>query len=141
MYGSLDSIAEASASTVSSIILFNFLIYLQITLAFSYIGTYEAIYKLPLRYEGDNLKPTNGIDSGPPHIILKYFPNISKEVTDDGWTRFYAEWEDLCIEMDKVTQNSPLPEDYDGWDGCNKILLSQRFYSLYQVLSGIKDKR
>lgn len=71
----------------------------------------------------------NGWYSG--HLLDKYFLGPTKEVSDEDWHRFYSEWEDLCIKLDKEAETSPLPETYDGAGECNELLLQLRLYNLY----------
>lgn len=59
-------------------------------------------------------------------LLQRYFPNPKQEVTDEGWHQFYSEWEDLCQVLDYETDHSELPDDYDGYDICNSLLLELR---------------
>lgn len=64
-------------------------------------------------------------------LLSKYFPNPSQEVTDEGWHRFYSEWDKLCVKLDEEADKSPLPEDFDGREACSEILQSARLLNLF----------
>lgn len=63
-------------------------------------------------------------------LLNKYFPNYKQEVTDEGWHRFYSEWEELCDVLDEEADKSPLPAGFDGTQLCTKILLQLRLDNL-----------
>ncbi len=64
-------------------------------------------------------------------LLGKYFPDPKQEVTDEGWRKFYSEWEDLCRVLDIEADKSPLPETYDGIKDCSELLISLRLTNLY----------
>jgi hypothetical protein len=68
-------------------------------------------------------------------LLSKYLANPSMEITDEGWKQFYAEWDGLCIELDKEASLSSLPETFDGYEACNKNLLELRLDDLKEVIS------
>ncbi len=72
-------------------------------------------------------------------LLYKYYPlcrnsQEPQSVTPQEWEQFYSEWAELVEKMDLVSQSSPLPEDYDGYDLCNKILQEERIKSLKRSL-------
>lgn len=69
-------------------------------------------------------------------LLGKYFPDPKQEVTDEGWHRFYGEWEQLCVKLDEVALESPLPDGFDGAKECSDILLSNRVYNLFDSIAG-----
>jgi len=66
-------------------------------------------------------------------LLDKYFPNPTQKVTDEGWHRFYEEWDELCKVLDAEADKSPLPESFDGRDECNRILLQMRVMNLWKI--------
>ena len=46
-------------------------------------------------------------------LLDLYYKNYAREVTDEGWHQFYAEWEELCKVLDRVKEESTLPEAPD----------------------------
>lgn len=69
-------------------------------------------------------------------LLDKYFPDPCQEITDEGWHKFYSEWEELCIELDKVADMSPLPDTFNGHKDCSAILLSLRLGNYIDTLYG-----
>ena len=63
-------------------------------------------------------------------LLSKYFQNPTLEITDEGWTKFYSEWDDLCAVLDKEADNSPLPETFDGVQMCSELLVKLRLTNL-----------
>jgi len=61
-------------------------------------------------------------------LLVDYWMNRhrQKEITVEGWHRFYSEWEQLCDVLDRLADESYLPESYDGYELCNKLLLKLR---------------
>ena len=64
-------------------------------------------------------------------LLGQYFPDPSQEVTDEGWHKFYSEWDKLCIVLDEEVEKSSLPLTYDGVKDCTDILVSQRLLNLF----------
>lgn len=52
--------------------------------------------------------------------------HLKVEITDEGWHKFYSEWEQLCDVLDRLADESHLPESYDGYELCNELLLKLR---------------
>jgi len=67
-------------------------------------------------------------------LLDKYFPDSTQEVTDEGWHRFYSEWDALCVVLDSVVESSPLPIIYDGVKNCTDILLNARMLNLFSAV-------
>ena len=65
-----------------------------------------------------------------------YFPavvlGVKKEVTDEGWRQFYAEWEVLCNKLDEVAEGSLLPEsiDHSSREELDNLLIHWRYQGL-----------
>jgi predicted nucleotidyltransferase len=64
-------------------------------------------------------------------LLGKYFPNPAKEVSDEGWRKFYAEWEELCLVLDAEADKSLLSDSYDGINECSELLQTLRLFDLY----------
>jgi len=65
-------------------------------------------------------------------LLDKYFPCPTANVSDEGWRKFYSEWEDLCEWLDTVADESYLPHDYDGFEEMNKILYDWRIANIFE---------
>jgi len=65
-------------------------------------------------------------------LLARCFPDPTQEVTDEGWHRFYSEWEELCVALDKEAEDSKLPETFDGVGICTEILQKARLFDLLQ---------
>jgi len=59
-------------------------------------------------------------------LLVDYWMNRQKEITDEGWHKFYSEWEQLCDVLNRLADESHLPESYDGYEHCNELLLKLR---------------
>ncbi len=64
-------------------------------------------------------------------LLSKNFPDPQPRITDEGWHRFYSEWELLCGKLDIEAENSPLPESFDGIGICSELLQQVRIYDLF----------
>jgi len=64
------------------------------------------------------------------NLLDKYFPDPKQDVTDEGWHKFYSEWEKLCDILDEEVEKSPLPETFDGVQLCTRILQQLRLDNL-----------
>lgn len=65
------------------------------------------------------------------YLLDKYYPDYKKEVSEEEWNKFYAEWDRLADRLDVEATNSPLPETYDGWVECSQLLKQLRLYDLF----------
>ena len=65
-------------------------------------------------------------------LLEKYFPDPTQNITDEGWRRFYAEWDELCVVLDKETESSSLPETHDGKAECSQLLQRLRLIDLHR---------
>jgi len=72
-------------------------------------------------------------------LLGKYFPDPKQEVTDEGWHKFYLDWEELCRVLDIEAENSSLPETYDGVEDCSELLVGLRLLNLYD--DTLKERR
>jgi len=64
-------------------------------------------------------------------LLHDYFHDPEMKITDMGWHRFYAEWEELCKHLDFVAERSDLPEEYNGFDELNSLLYKWRLKGLF----------
>jgi len=65
------------------------------------------------------------------NLLDKYFPDPKQEITDEGWHKFYSEWEQLCIKLDEEADKSSLPESFVGAEVCSEILQQARLFNLF----------
>jgi len=63
-------------------------------------------------------------------LLNKYYENPDLPISDDGWTKFYEEWEELSRKLDTEAEDSPLPKDFNGYNTCNEYLLDLRLRGL-----------
>jgi len=72
-------------------------------------------------------------------LLDRYFPDPTQEVTDEGWHQFYSEWGELVTKLEEETNQSSLPETFDGLDECNCILKQLRLYNLFDTGGGLNN--
>ena len=68
-------------------------------------------------------------------LLYKYFgqENINIPISDSDWDKFYSEWEELTGKLEKESQTSPLPENNDGYEFCNNLLLTLRKQNMVET--------
>jgi len=59
-------------------------------------------------------------------LLYKCYVNTTMPISDDEWTKFYGEWEELSNKLDVEADKSSLPDTYDGYELCNTILQKLR---------------
>jgi len=63
-------------------------------------------------------------------LLYKYYANPKLPVSDEGWTKFYDEWEILSEKLDTEAERSSLPDNFDGYELCNAYLRLLRLKGL-----------
>lgn len=64
-------------------------------------------------------------------LLNKYFGEPHKEVTDEGWREFYAEWDKLCEHLEVETKASRLPDEPNCFEELNAMLIEWRLKGLF----------